>query len=217
MIINIVPTDSEHVQAYWRNILSLPDNAQNPMNDKSGNSFDIAQGGNASSAQGGNVLYFVGNNAENHTRNIPHPIPTGNSLFVGVNPVVIVDSEAAPDTNLSGIAEADENTASRAFLTIETQFTISTITFDLLKGDLGNFRCPTGDVQLTAPTDGTLFGVPAGPHNAAADGYYAIVQPLDPGNYTMTIDARVEQPFKQQAPWTSSVTYNFDVVGPAQE
>jgi hypothetical protein len=198
MAINLLPADSTRVQQFWKNILRHPDNNQNPMNDNNGNSFDNAQGGS-------NVLFFAGNNAQNQTRRI-HPIP-GRRLFIAVNPVVIVDSEAAPDTDLASIAKADEDpdSASKANLTVNGQ------AFNLLTG---GYRCPTGDFQITVPAAGTLFQVPPGQHNAVADGYYGIIEslPLADDN-TIVIDAQVDKPFKQPAPWTSKVTYNFRIVG----
>jgi len=191
---NLSPADSTRVQRYWQNVLRHPVN-QNPMNDNNGNLWQ--------NAQGGDVLYFPGNDAQNHTRTITQPIPPNRRLFVAVNPVVVTQQEAGTNTDLAGIAKTDEDSASRANLTIDTQ------QFDLLAL---NLRCPTGTFQVNFPAGGGMWGI-RGQQNAVADGYYGIVEPLGPGNHTMTIDAQVDNPCcNQPAPWTSRVTYNFRVV-----
>jgi hypothetical protein len=204
MAINHGPADAENVAQFWKNVLddSIP---QNAMNDTNGNLWVRAQGGNP------DILYFAGNDKQNHNRpNIP-AVPPGKRLFVAVNPVVVTDweveAEAVTDKDLANNARKDEGSASKADLIINTEL----INLIALK-----YRCANGDFQINAPPAGTLWGIPKGPHHAAADGYYTIIEPLDPGDYTMEIDAKVGMPFpfKQPVAWTSKVTYKFRVVGP---
>jgi hypothetical protein len=199
MAINSGPADSTNVEQFWKNILDDPV-PQNAMNDNNGTRWQ--------NAQGGNVLYFPGNDAQNHTRVITQSVPSNKRLCIAVNPVIITDHEAGSNTGLAGLAQKDENSASKANLTINGQ------RFDLIAL---NYRCANGGFQIRAPPAGTLWGIPNGPHDAAADGYYTIIEPLDPGDYTMEIDAQVDDPFPFNQPpvaWTSKVTYNFKVVGP---
>ena len=204
MAINHDPADAENVAQFWKNVLddSIP---QNAMNDTNGNLWARAQGGNP------DILYFAGNDKQNHNRsNIP-PVPPGKRLFVAVNPVEVTDfevaAEAVPDKDLANNARKDEDSASKADLIINTQ------QIDLIAR---KYRRANGDFQINAPPPGTLWGIPNGSHHASADGYYIIIEPLDPGDYTMVIDAQVDKPFpfKQSGAWTSKVTYKFKVVGP---
>jgi hypothetical protein len=207
MAINLVRADAEKVAQFWKNILDDP-KAENAMNDNNGNLWERAQGGNP------DILYFAGNDAQNHTRVIRQPVPPGKTLFIAVNPVVITDfeveAEAVPDKNLANNANKDEGSASKANLTIKGP---ESGEFNLITDD---YRCANDDFQVMVRPPGTLWDVPAGEHKAAADGYYGIIEPLDPGEYTMTIDAQVDEPFpfKQAVAWTSKVTYEFRVVGP---
>jgi hypothetical protein len=211
-MINLVPADSTNVQIYWQNVLkhSIHPPNDNPMDDDNGSRFDRAQGNS-------DVLFFPGNDAQDHTRNI-RPVPFNKRLFFAVNPVIITDDEVKnepnlPDKDLSNNAEKDESTASRAKLTI-------TINGKKEKDeDLidPKYKVPTGDFEVTFPSSGGRWGVSGGKHHAAADGYYAIIDtPLERGDYKIEIDAVVDEPFpfKQTGPWTSKVTYNFGVVGP---
>jgi hypothetical protein len=204
MAINLGPADAENVAQFWKNILDDPI-PQNAMNDNNGNLWVRAQGGNP------DILYFAGNDRQNHNiRNIP-PVPPGKRLFVAVNPVEVTDfeveAEAVPDKDLANNSRRDEDSASKADLIINNQ------RIDLIAR---GYRCANGNFQINAPPAGTLWGIPNGSHPCAADGYYTIIEPLDPGDYTMEIDAQVDKPFpfKQSVAWTSKVIYKFRVVGP---
>lgn len=200
-MVNLVPADASNVVKYWQNVLKHPI-SENPMDDDNGNRFDRAQGNS-------DVLFFAGNDAATHTRNISTPIPSNKRLFVAVNPVIITDYEVQnePDKNLSSNAKKDEDTASRAILRIDGKEE-----FDLIaKG----CRVPTGTFTVSFPPSGGRWGVSGGDHEAVADGYYAIIDKLEAGDHRLEIDAIVEKPFpfKQPVRWTSNVTYNFKVVG----
>lgn len=206
MAINLVRADSANVAKFWKNILDDP-KPENAMNDDNGNFWLNAQGRNS------DILYFPGNDAQNDTREIRQPVPPHKRLFVAVNPVVITDfeveKEAVTDKNLANNAYRDEKSASRAELTVEGP---ESGEFNLIP----DYRRDNDNFQVTVRPPGTLWDVPAGEHDAAADGYYGIIEPLPPGDYTMTIDAKVDDPFpfKQRGAWTSEVTYKFKVVGP---
>jgi hypothetical protein len=204
MVIKHGPADAGNVAQFWINILDDPI-PQNAMNDNNGNLWVRAQGGNP------DILYFAGNDRQNHNRpNIP-AVPPGKRLAFGVNPAEVTDweveSEAVPDKNLANNARRDEDSASKADLIINNE------RIDLIA--LG-YRCANGDFEINAPPGGTMWGIPEGPHPCAADGYYIIIEQLDPGEYTVVIDAQVDKPFpfKDSVAWTSKVTYKFRVVGP---
>jgi hypothetical protein len=204
MVIKHGPADAGNVAQFWINILD-DSVAENAMNDNNGNLWVRAQGGNP------DILYFAGNDRQNHNRpNIP-PVPPGKRLCVAVNPVEVtnweVEAEAVTDKDLANNARRDEDSASKADLIINNEL------IDLIAQ---KYRCANGHFEINAPPAGTMWGIPSGSHPCAADGYYIIIEPLDPGDYTMVIDAKVDKPFpfKQPVAWTSKVTYKFRVVGP---
>jgi len=208
MAISFVKATPADVAQFWKNILDDP-KPENAMNDNNGNLWDRAQGG-------GNpdILYFAGNDKQDHTREIRQPVPPRKRLFVAVNPVIITDfeveAEEVPDKDLANNARKDESSASKANLTITGP---ESGEFNLIADD---YSCHNDDFQVTVRPPGTLWDIPAGDHKAAADGYYGIIERLVPGEYTMTIDAQVDKPFpfKQPGEWTSKVKYKFRVVGP---
>jgi hypothetical protein len=195
------PAESADVQKFWQNVLrhSINPPNDNPMDDDNGSRIDRAQGNS-------NLFFFPGNDAQVHTRNI-HPIPSNKKLFFAVNPVIITDDEVKnePDKDLSSNARKDEDTASRAILRINGKEEIDLIA--------KKYRVPTGNFSVTFPASGGRWGVSGGSHEAAADGYYVIIE-LEPDDYNIEIDAVVDKPFPFKLPttWTSKVTYKFKVV-----
>lgn len=192
------PSEQE-VITYWQLVLKISDD-QNPINDANGTTALRGQNGS------NKIIYLSGNNATKHSRKIPQKIPSGRCIFLAVNPVEVSQPEAKPNDTipeLQKFANDDENTATRANLTINGQVN------DLIKL---KYRVPTKGFRVTLPPNALFGAKPPGEYDAAADGFYAITEELAEGKYNIVIDAEVAKPFKQSAPWTSNVTYDFEVV-----
>lgn len=175
--------DKQHVIKYWKGILEASKD-QNPIDDDDGSKHDLST----------DLVYFIGNFGGTSNRRLTKPISSKQSIFVPVNPVVISEPEASPETDLEGIAEKDENSAS-----------ISELEIDNVKHDVG-------DNKYRVDTERFNVNLPSGPCKAVADGYYVVIDPLPPGkNHKIAFTGKVEEPYKQSRPWHSKVTYTFDV------
>jgi hypothetical protein len=169
--------DKQHVVNYWTRILQTPED-QNPINEN-----DLSA----------NPIYLIGNFGGTTNNRLPNPISSKQSIFVPVNPVVISEPEASPDTDLEGIAEKDESSASQADLEVD--------------GEKYNVQDP----KFRVDTGRFPVGPPTGPCKAAADGYYVVIDPLPPGEHKIIFEAKVEKPYKETSPWRSRNTYTFEV------
>lgn len=186
--------NEEDVVNYWKLVLQNPSN-QNPMTDHNG-SLSL-HGQNPSN----NLVYLSGNTGGNDSRNIPGQLTSDRAIFVAVNPVVITEPEA-PNADLKQTAKNDEDSATKANLIINGKV-------HDLKAE--GFRVGTDVFEVTLPAN-ALFNYPSGQCKAVADGYYAIIEGVPPGNDNkIEIDAAVANPHNQPAPWESKVTYNFKV------
>jgi hypothetical protein len=195
-MVAILKPSKEDVQNYWQFILQNPAN-QNPLSDHDGTLCLQVQ--NPSSG----LLYLCGNCGGYDLRNIPIPIAPDQPIFVAVNPVIITEPEAGgPNADLKKLANDDEDSASKALLTINDEV------HDLIAL---NYRVETDPFDVTVPDNG-IFSYPPGHWKAVADGYYAIIPELPPGdNNKIEIDAVVDKPADQEDPWESKVNYNFKV------
>jgi hypothetical protein len=169
--------EKQHIINYWSRLLKTPE-GQNPTNEN-----DLS----------GNPYYLIGNFGGTTNTRLPNPISSKQSIFVPVNPVAISEPEANPETDLEGIAEADENSASQADLEIDGEkYNVQDT----------KYRVGTGRFPVNPPT---------GPCKAAADGYYVVIDPLPPGEHKIIFEGKVDNPYKETVPWRSTNTYTFEV------
>lgn len=184
----------EHVQNYWRKILETPKD-QNLTTDPDGSRHDVTA----------DPVYLASSMIGPVTRNLPD-ISRDKSFFVAVNPVVVCDRELDPgegEEHLKKYAQNDEDTATRVSLTIDDK------NYDLK--DMKHRTGHVGPFDIIIP-DRSLAGLePAGKGKAVADGYYVIINPLDPGPHTIRLQGGVDRPHKESQPWEQDVTYRFNV------
>jgi hypothetical protein len=165
---NYHPANKEHVIKYWKGMLGNPGEHDSP---------DI-------------VFLKCNVNGGSDTRNLG-PISKGKKIFVPVNPVAVTEDEK-PGKNKQQrkkFAEDDENSASKAILTIDGN------TYHVKEK---RFRQDTDDFDV-------------GSCKAVADGFYVIIDPLPVGQHTVRFQGRVEHAEVGTTPWEQDVTYNIEV------
>jgi hypothetical protein len=190
--------NQQDVVAYWQLICGIP-SPQNPMIDATGESALHGQDPPK------DLVYLSGSTGANRIRKIPQNIPSGRDIFIAVNPVVVTEPEAGTNNtaDLKKFAKDDADSATLARLTINGQL------HDLIP----NNRVGTGPFDVVFP-DNAIFHAPKGTFPAVADGYYAIIAGLPPGNNKIDIDAEVSNPFKkfnEPVSWKDKVSYNFKI------
>jgi hypothetical protein len=190
--------NQQDVVAFWQLVCRIP-SPQNPYLDSTGQS-SLGEQENSTG-----LLYLSGSNGPSRVRNIPQNIGSGREIFIAVNPVVVTEPEAGTNNtgSLKQFAKEDEDSATRADLTINGQS----------QHCIPNYRVGTNPFNVTFPDD-AIFNAPKGTFPAVADGYYAIIEGLPPGNNKIVIDAEVRTPFpgfKEPKPWKDNVTYNIKI------
>jgi hypothetical protein len=195
-MVQVLPANKQNVIEFWQRICGFPA-AQNPMLDTTGG---LVLSGQLTSG----LLFLPGSRGPKVIRNIPQNLPPGRDIFIAVNPVVVTEPEAGTNNtnDLVRFAREDEDSATSAKLTINGQ------SHNLL---IPSHRVGTGPFNVNFPNN-PIFGGQSGTFPAAADGYYAIIQGLPPGNNMIEIDAQVNSPFPafhEPVPWKDNVTYNF--------
>jgi hypothetical protein len=190
--------NQQDVVAFWQLVCSIP-SPQNPYLDSTGQS-SLREQENSTG-----LLYLSGSNGPSRVRNIPQNIGSGREIFIAVNPVVVTEPEAGTNNtgSLKQFAKEDEDSATKADLTINGQS----------QHCIPNYRVGTNPFNVTFPDD-AIFNAPKGTFPAVADGYYAIIEGLPPGNNKIVIDAEVRTPFsgfKEPKPWKDNVTYNIKI------
>lgn len=171
---------------WWQWVMSIP-SSDSPVYDKTGNRCGIGQRGD--------VWFLAGSTGGRITRKCT--VPAGTSLFVPV-----VNNFCFPDA-----AYTDAACTSDTIAFIDS-FASGTISLEVDGSPRPTARVSdTSDFHFAVGSNG-FGGTKPGVYRATvADGYWALVGPLDPGPHTVRIVA--------QGPlFGLDVTYNLDVVMP---
>jgi hypothetical protein len=181
-------TYEQHVENFWKWILSLPKDL-NPWNDQTGHNCANGQAGSNSS-----VFYLSGNGGGVSERTCK--VPAGRGLFIPVSPMEISDKEAPNSSveQLHSIAKSDQDSVTSLYLKIDDK--------QYSRQDLEGYRTDTEDFEVVFPKN-AIFGASEGPSKAVADGYYVITEPLEKGNHTIAYKSTLSLPFAQD------ITYNI--------
>jgi hypothetical protein len=179
----------EHIIKDWNRNLTTPID-KNPMEDKTGQwtSYDPNT----------KVVYLSGNTGGNTQRTCK--VPKGSGVFISICDAIYSEAEKPGSTveDLDKLAKKDQDNAKEVYLKLDDD--------EFKLDDLKKYRFHTRPFDVVIPQEKTLFGLPAGPTKAVADGYYVITEPLSAGNHTIVTKANISEPT-----WNSEVKYNLVV------
>jgi hypothetical protein len=181
----------EHIVKDWERNLTAPID-KNPMEDKTGQWTSYRVDPKSQ------VVYLSGNTGGTTQRTCK--VPKGSGVFISICDAVYSEAEKPGSTveNLDELAKKDQDSANEVYLKInDDEFKLD---------DLKKYRFHTRPFDVVIPPEKTLFGLPAGPTKAVADGYYVITEPLSAGNYTIVTKANISEPT-----WNSEVKYDLTV------
>ena len=123
----------------------------------------------------GDVVFLAGTTGGSATRSCT--IPAGSSLLVP-----IINAECS-EAERNGRTPAELRRCARGFA---DAFTGLSLTIDGVPvADLSRFRVQSQVFQFTA-VEGNQFGIPPGTTRSVADGYWALIGPLAPGQHTVS-------------------------------
>ena len=148
--VNIFPSESkpyglsyeQHVKNFWKWVLSIPQD-ESPWEDARGENCDIGQLETNSS-----VFYLSSNGGGKSDRICTLPAEKG--LFIPVSPFEISDKEAPNRSveDLHKIAKKDQDSVTSLYLKINDK--------EYTHQDLGKYRIPTEDFEVTFPKNPVL-------------------------------------------------------------
>jgi len=170
--------------------------------------FDTAD---ASTGQSGHV-WFLGGSFTSTEVTRTATIPTGTALFLPVvNDIEVLNWYPAGTTvqDLRNVAKGVVDHATNVFASID----------GAPVSGLSTFRVQSPEFNVTLPSTGTsipeAFGIPITPHVPAtgvSDGIYLMVQPLSPGQHTISFGYHSPGvPEQSQPPFDVSITYKITV------
>ena len=168
-------TYGEWSAKWWQWALPIPAD-KNPINDKTGQYCDLNQSGP--------VWFLAGTSGfpAERTCTIPEgkailfPVVNGQGSYVE-NPLIKTESEL----RALGKSAIDQVTLVEA--------TVDGVKLD----DLKNYRVQSPLFNFTYP-ENNLGGVPSGPSQAVADGYWVMLHPLTAGEHTIQFKAAISDP-----------------------
>jgi hypothetical protein len=194
-----------YVQKFWQWLLSIPA-ATNPVLDRTGDHCGEAQAGTL-------VFNLAFSNMGGADRRCT--LPYGKVILCVPNVVLCTDKEfpGASEEELCLLAERDESSDPFVFLSVDG------IPFNQLRsirpeeelGDLKEFRIRTKGFRVNYADD-SPFG-PPGPALAVADGYYVMIDALEPGEHEIISKARLTNPDTKRLFYSDRVKYTITVLG----
>jgi hypothetical protein len=144
----------------------------------------------------GDVVFLAGTSGGGGSVTRSCTIPAGTSLLV---PLINVECS---EIEGNGNTPAELRRCADGFA---DQFTALSLVIDgVAVTDLTRLRVHSQVFQFTAATN-NAFGVPAGTSRSVADGYWALIGPLAPGDHTISFGGSLPPDFTTQA------TYNLTV------
>jgi hypothetical protein len=192
-------TYGEWSAKWWQWTLPIPAD-KNPINDKTGEYCDLNQSGP--------VWFLAGTSGfpAERTCTIPEgkavlfPIVNGQGSYVE-NPLIKTESEL----RALGKSALDQVTLVEA--------TVDGVKLD----DLKNYRVQSPLFNFTYP-ENNLGGVPSGPSQAVADGYWVMLHPLPVGEHTIHFKAAIADPSATNPfNFVTDVKYQLTVSGTAAQ
>ena len=151
---------------FWQWLASIPAD-KNPITDQTGKHCGEGQGSLP-------IFFLAFSNSGGAQRTCT--VPAGKAILVPINVALVSKAEfpaAKNDDDLHRLAEEDESSNPFVFLSVDgKQFQ-----------DLEKFRVPSGPFDVNISADHP-FGF-AGPTRAVSDGYWVILEPLEPGAHTI--------------------------------
>ena len=193
-----------YVQKFWQWLLSIPA-ATNPVLDRTGDHCGEAQAGTL-------VFNLAFSNMGGAERRCT--LPYGKVILCVPNVVLCTDKEfpGADEEELRRLAERDESSDPFVFLSVDG------IPFNQLRSirpgeeleDLKKFRTPTKGFHVNYTKD-SPFG-PEGDALAVADGYYVMIDALEPGEHVIISEARLTNPDTKKLFYSDRVKYTITVL-----
>jgi hypothetical protein len=141
-------------------------------------------------------------------------LQAGKNILVPINVVLCTDAEfpGASEEDLDRLAERDESSDPFVFLSVDGipfEQLESTRPREKLK-DIKEFRVHTKTFDVTYP-ERSPFGRPGHAH-AVADGYYAIIDALEPGQHEIVFKARLINPDTNRLFYSDRLKYTITVL-----
>jgi hypothetical protein len=163
--------------AFWKWLASIPAD-KNPVTDQTGERCGVGQVGHLLF----NLVFSDIGGAERACT-----LRAGQHLLIPVNVAFFSKAEFpdADDAELERLAKEDESSNPDLFLSVDgIEFSELRPTAGESLGDLEGFRVPSGPFDVIISADHP-FGVEPGPTRAVSDGYWVILEPLEPGAHTI--------------------------------
>jgi hypothetical protein len=177
---------------WWRWALSIPSET-NPNLDKTGQYCALGQSNST-------VFFLAGGGGSVVERECS--VPTGKAILVPVNTVecsLLELPTAKSDDDLKKCAEEDESSNPGLFLSVDgKEFK------DLIK-----YRVPSRAFDINFSKN-NIFGV-SGPTRAVSDGFWVLLEPLNPGAHDIHFKASLSNPTTGILFFSDDVKYKLNV------
>ena len=187
-------TYGEWAAAWWQWFGRIPAD-RHPLNDDSGADCSVGQTG---------AIWFLGGTAGGPPVTRRCAVPAGTALFA---PLIAYECSTAEG---NGATEAELRACANAGIDAVSDVRASLDGREVR--DVRQYRAQSPPFTFTL-VEGNLFGLPAGPTPAVADGYWLFLEPLPPGQHTLTLRGVIATPGGE--PFESEVTYLLTVAAPA--
>jgi hypothetical protein len=190
---------------FWQWLISIPAD-RSPVTDQTGERCGEGQVGTLVF----NLAFSDIGGAERRCT-----IQAGKSILVPINVVLCTDAEfpGASEADLDTLAERDESSDPFVFLSVDGapfEQLQSTRHKEKLK-DIREFRVRTRAFDVIYPAN-SPFG-PPGTARAVADGYYAIIEALEPGEeHEIIFKARLTNPDTKRLFYSDRLRYTINVL-----
>lgn len=176
---------------WWQWFLSIPSETH-PSTDADGRYCAIKQGGP--------VWYLAGSFGERQVRNCT--VPAGKAILF---PVLTSECSYAENTDLKSPQDL------RNCATEEHEKYISrsqNVKVDGKQINVDDFRVQSPLFNFTFSPN-NLFGAPPGPTQGLSDGWFIMLEPLNPGKHLVEFSGEVSKP--PPGGFSTAATYNIDV------
>jgi hypothetical protein len=177
----------------WHWLLSMPSDI-NPSLDPTGER--CAQGQDINST----VFFLIGSGGSTAERTCT--IPAGKAIFIPINAVECSFLEfpaAKTDQDLHKCAEEDQSSNPGLYLSVDgREFK-----------ELEKYRVHSRAFNITF-SDNNIFGV-SGPTRTVSDGYWVMLEPLEPGNHVIHFKASLTNPTTGILYFSEDTKYNLNV------
>ena len=175
-------------EEWWKWILSIPSDS-NPLLDDGSGEF-CAEG------QSGNVWFLAGSWAG--VTELECKVPVGKALFF---PIINVEC-----STVEGYGETEEDLRDWANYYMDNVKVLEVTVDGIPLQDLDSYRVESSLFEFTLPED-NILGLPAGPSQAVADGYWIMLPPLSAGKHEIYVYGKFEDDFV----FETEMTYNLEV------